>query len=225
MELYYVISITDRDRTDEMTALYQAQDLSLVLVQLGEGTATNEQLAVYGLEEAPKSVICAVADGESVRQLMRAAKRRLFIDIPGNGIMMTVPMKSVGGGRALAYLTGNKPVAGEAAPEMSFEYELIVTILNEGYSDIVMDAARSAGAGGGTILHARGTGGRESEKFMGVSIAVEKDILYIVARSEEKAAIMKAINKTTGAGTKAGAICFSLPVSSVIGLRKADDGR
>ena len=96
-------------------------------------------------------------------------------------------------------------------------------MLNEGYSDAVMDAARSAGAGGGTVLHARGTGTRQAEKFFGVSLAEEKDILYIVATAEQKAAIMTAINKTSGAGTRAGAICFSLPVSNVIGLRKVED--
>ena len=122
----------------------------------------------------------------------------------------------------MAYLTGNKTPAG-GAPDMHFEHELIIAVLNEGYSDAVMDAARTAGAVGGTVLHARGTGTKQAEKFFGVSLAEEKDILYIVASAHQKAAIMTAINKTTGAGTKAGAICFSLPVSQVIGLRKMDD--
>ena len=122
----------------------------------------------------------------------------------------------------MAYLTGNKTPAG-GAPDLHFEHELIIAVLNEGYSDAVMDAARTAGAVGGTVLHARGTGTRQAEKFFGVSLAEEKDILYIVATAEQKAAIMTAINKTSGAGTKAGAICFSLPVSQVIGLRKMDD--
>ena len=163
-----------------------------------------------------------VADAESTKRLIRAAKRKLFMDIPGNGIMLTIPIKSVGGGRTLAYLTGNEAPTG-GAPAMQFEHELIIAVLNAGYSDAVMDAARTAGAGGGTVLHARGTGTKQAEKFFGVSLAEEKDILYIVAPAGQKAAIMSAINTTTGAGTKAGAICFSLPVSDVIGLRKVDD--
>ena len=106
---------------------------------------------------------------------------------------------------------------------MEFKHELIVVILNEGYSDFVMDAARSAGAGGGTVLHAKGTGSRRAEKFFGVSLAEEKDLIYIVAHSDEKAAIMRAISEAAGPGTKAGAICFSLPISSVAGLRGRDD--
>ena len=103
---------------------------------------------------------------------------------------------------------------------MEFEHELIVVILNEGFSDFVMDAARSAGAGGGTVLHAKGTGSKRAEKFFGVSLADEKDMVYIVAHRDEKAPIMRAISQQAGPGTKAGAICFSLPVSSVVGLRE-----
>ncbi len=223
MELDYVISLTDRAQGQVMTALLQSLELSMGLVMLGKGTATSEQLSIYGLSDTEKAVISTVADGERTKQLIRAAKRKLFMDIPGNGIMLTVPMKSVGGGKTLAYLTGDRIPAGASAPEMKFEHELIIAVLNEGYSDAVMDAARTAGAGGGTVLHARGTGSKQAEKFFGVSLAKEKDIIYIVSTSEQKGAIMTAINKATGAGTKAGAICFSLPVSSVIGLRKMDD--
>ena len=45
-------------------------------------------------------------------------------------------------------------------------YELIVVICNIGYNDMVMDAARQAGATGGTIIHARGTARKETEDFL-----------------------------------------------------------
>lgn len=106
---------------------------------------------------------------------------------------------------------------------MDFSHELIMAIMNEGYSDTVMDAARSAGAGGGTVLHAKGTGRERAEKFFGVSLADEKDVVYIVAHAEEKAAIMQAIADNAGPGTRAGAICFSLPISQVAGLRERDE--
>lgn len=222
MELYYVIAITDRDRGESMSALYRGAGLHMILTTLGRGTATSEHLSVYGLEATEKVVISAVAGGEEAAQLLKAAKRKLFIDIPGNGLMLTVPLKSVAGGKTLAYLTDNQKTGGK--PSMEFKHELIVVILNEGYSDFVMDAARSAGAGGGTVLHAKGTGSRRAEKFFGVSLAEEKDLIYIVAHSDEKAAIMRAISEAAGPGTKAGAICFSLPISSVAGLRGRDDG-
>ena len=221
MELYYVISVVDRDKRESMSTLYSAAGLHMILTMLGQGTATNEHLSLYGLDATEKAVISAVASAEEAAQLLKAAKRKLFIDIPGNGIMLTIPLKSVAGGKTLAYLTDSVKTGG--VPPMEFKHELIIAILNEGYSDLVMDAARSAGAGGGTVLHAKGTGSSRAKKFFGVSLADEKDLVYIVAHSDEKAAIMSAISKSAGPGSKAGAICFSLPISSVVGLRTRDE--
>lgn len=222
MELYYVLSVIDRNRAKEMLDIHQNLQLSVVLTNLGKGTATSEHLSLYDLAETEKAVISTVAGDASVKQLIRTAKRKLFIDIPGNGVMMVIPMKSIGGGKSLAYLTDGQTLGG-ATPDMNFEHELIIVILNEGYSDMVMDAARDAGATGGTVLHAKGTGRARTEKFFGVSLAEEKDMIYILASARKKASIMKAISRECGTETKAGAICFSLPVSEVAGIRKLDD--
>ena len=221
MELYYIIAVTDSDRGEAMNALFRETGLPMILSAPGRGTAKNEHLAVYGLDETPKTVTTSVASAQEAAQLVKAAKRKLFLDIPGNGILLTVPLKSVAGGKTLSYLTDDLKAGG--APNMNFEHELITVILNEGYSDFVMDAARAAGAGGGTVLHAKGTGGTRGEKFFSVSLADEKDMIYIIAHKDEKAAIMRSINEQAGPGTKAGAICFSLPISSVAGLRAREE--
>ena len=221
MELYYVITITDRAKAPDMLELHHNLQLSLVLTNLGKGTATSEYLSLYDLEETEKALISTVTDAASLKKLIKSAKQKMFIDIPGNGIMLAIPIKSVGGGKTLAYLTDGQTLGG-TKPNMEFENELIIVILNEGYSDMVMDAAWSAGAMGGTVLHAKGTGKTKTEKFFGVSLAEEKDMIYIVASENKKSDIMKAINQSTGTNTKAGAICFSLPVSEVAGIRKFD---
>ena len=210
MELYYIIAITDHDRGEAMGSLYHAAGLHLILSMPARGTATSEHLAIYGLDATEKCVIAAVGSAQEADSLIRSAKRKLFIDIPGNGVMLTVPLKSVAGGKTLSYLTDDLKAGG--APNMNFEHELITVILNEGYSDFVMDAARAAGAGG-----------TRGEKFFSVSLADEKDMIYIIAHKDEKAAIMRSINEQAGPGTKAGAICFSLPISSVAGLRAREE--
>ncbi len=222
MELYYVMSIVDRHRADTMFRLHCDLHLSAVLENLGQGTATSEHLLLYDLQQTDKAVISTVASGPSMRQLMKAAKRELYIDIPGNGIMLAIPIKSVSGGKTLAYLTDSQELGG-SVPTMNFENELIVVILTEGYADTVMDAARSAGATGGTVLHAKGTGKDKTEKFHGVSLAEEKDMIYILAPAAKKSNIMQSINRASGMGTPAGAISFSLPVSDVVGLRRLND--
>lgn len=101
--------------------------------------------------------------------------------------------------------------------------ELIVAITNHGYVDQVMDAARAAGARGGTVIHALGTGAEQAEKFFGISIAREKDMIFIVTRSQDRNAIMKAIVAKAGETSKAHAIVFSLPVADIAGLRMNED--
>ncbi|MBQ1190124.1 MAG: P-II family nitrogen regulator, partial [Lachnospiraceae bacterium] len=90
-------------------------------------------------------------------------------------------------------------------------------------TNMVMDAARSAGAYGGTVIHAKGTGMELAEKFMGVSLASEKELVLIVTQTELKNPIMQAIMKDAGLQTKAKSIAFSLPVTDTAGLRLVED--
>ena len=221
MELYFAIIVSDRDKSARVSKLCEVVGAKEILSLFGEGTARSEHLDLYGLEAKPKTVTCAIVDAGQTRQLFRQGRLLLSIDIPGNGIMMTVPLKSVAGQRTLAYLTDNAAKGGK--PRMDFTHELILVVLNEGHTDAVMDAARAAGAGGGTVLHAKGTAGAgRAQKFFGVNLAEEKDMVLIVAYSDEKAAIMRAISEQAGPGTEAGAICFSLPISAVSGLRQRE---
>lgn len=98
------------------------------------------------------------------------------------------------------------------------DHELIVAIANTGYTDLVMASARKAKASGGTIVHAKGTGTGLAEKFFGVSIAAEKELVFIVCRVGDRTPIMRAIMEGAGAQSKAQSIVFSLPVSAVAGL-------
>lgn len=97
-------------------------------------------------------------------------------------------------------------------------YDLVITIVNHGDSDIVMEAAKSAGATGGTVLTARGLGTKEAEKFFGISIQPEKEVVLIVTKREIKKDIMQAVCKVAGLNTKASGISFSLPIDDVVGI-------
>lgn len=102
-------------------------------------------------------------------------------------------------------------------------HELIVVIANQGYNEMVMDAAREAGAAGGTLIHAKGVGMKRAEKFLGVSLASEKELILIVTKTDQKREIMRAIMKEAGMDSKAKSIVFSLPVTSTAGLRLIED--
>ena len=98
-------------------------------------------------------------------------------------------------------------------------YEIIIAIINEGFSDVVMNAARDSGARGGTITHARGTGTKEMEKKYGIVITPQKEMIYILVNSKIRDDVMTAINKVAGTDTNGQGIIFSLPVSDVSGLK------
>ena len=85
-----------------------------------------------------------------------------------------------------------------------------------------MEAARRGKAAGGTMIHAKGTGMEGAEKFLGVSLAAEKELIFIVVRREQKNEVMSAIMEDAGIETRAGAIVFSVPVTSTAGLRLTD---
>ena len=103
------------------------------------------------------------------------------------------------------------------------DYELLVAIANQGYIDTVMDAARSAKAGGGTVIHAKGTGMELAKKYLGVSLVEEKEVILIVTKSRDKNQIMKAIMEQAGLDSKERTIVFSLPVTSVAGIRMLEE--
>ena len=98
------------------------------------------------------------------------------------------------------------------------DFEVIFCILNKGFADKAMDAARAAGAKGGTILHGRGTAAPDAEKLFGITIQPEKEIVMILVANKIKDAVLKALYDTAGIGTDAGGIAFTLPVETTVGL-------
>lgn len=100
---------------------------------------------------------------------------------------------------------------------------LIVAVANEGRTDTVMNAARAAGAAGGTVIHGKGTASEEAAHFFNISIASEKEMIFIVSKKEQKTQIMRSVLEKAGPGTEAGAVLFSLPVTSVEGFGLFDD--
>ena len=217
----FVISVVHPAVAPRMNAIVQSLELPLSIELLGRGTATKNVLDLLGLSTHEYHIIITIADRDRTARLIEEARRNLYIDAPGQGIIAATPIKSVGGGKTLANLNAGRPAEG--APEINYNYEIVLAIANEGYTDTVMEAAREAGARGGTVLHGKGTGSKDAAKFFGVSIASEKEVIMIVAKSSEKAGIMKAVINKAGTQTDAGAVVMSLPVSAIAGFGMIDN--
>ena len=108
---------------------------------------------------------------------------------------------------------------------MTYEYEMIVCIVNTGFSDVVMDAARKYGARGGTVLHARGTANPEAESFFKIAIQPEKEVVMILVPVAIKNDILHALYKEVGLNSPGQGIAFTLPGDAAVGLPKAEDNK
>lgn len=97
-------------------------------------------------------------------------------------------------------------------------YEAILCIVNDGFSEAVMEAARAVGARGGTVIHARGTANKEAETFFNITIQNEKELVLILVSEEIKETVLHAVYKAVGLQTPGQGIAFALPVDEVVGL-------
>ena len=222
--VYCMVTITGRNHGEQFSSLFRTEHLPVMLLTLGNGTASSEMLDYFGMESREKIVIFTLVTLESWRHVKGQMEKKLNIDVPGTGISFLIPLSSVGGGKAFRYLLAGQEYEKEEESELkNTEYELLIVISNYGYNNLVMEAAREAGAGGGTVVHARGTGRERAEKFFGVTLAEEKELTFIVTRTEKKNEIMKAIMEKAGMESKAKSIVFSLPVTETAGLRITEE--
>lgn len=185
------------------------------------GTASKKLLGLLGLEETEKTLLWAMTSRGRAKRLVEGLVREMGLNMPGAGIAFTAPVGSVAGATSLRRLTGGQEIIiGEVTtmPD-AYLYELIIAIVNRGHVDTVMDAAREAGAMGGTVLHAKGTDPGEKNRFFGMSIAEEKEMLLILTAACEKGRIMRAVMDKAGVQSPAHTVMFSMPVESVAGLR------
>ena len=101
---------------------------------------------------------------------------------------------------------------------MNFDYEVIICIVNAGFADAVMDAAKEYGARGGTVIHARGTANGLAEKKFEIPVSPEKEIVMILIPTEIKDDVLKGLYRAVGLKTPGQGIAFSLPVDAAVGL-------
>ena len=213
--------IVKRDHDQQLCCFFEEHGIKTVTTLLCQGTAGKKLLSLLGLEETEKVLQYVMTTRSRAKQLMNGMVSELGLDMPGNGMAFTVPVGSIAGVSSLKHLTDGQDIILEEVSQMTptFPYELIIAIANRGHADTVMDAARSAGAMGGTVIHAKGTNPYGENRFFGVSIADEKEMLMILTAACQKTAIMRAIMDQAGVESPAHTIMFTLPVESVAGLK------
>ncbi|WP_089608841.1 P-II family nitrogen regulator [Dehalobacterium formicoaceticum] len=216
--LAFMVTIIDRGEGEKISQYLAGEGVTFILLTHGLGTADSKILNYLGLGETEKDILFSTMTLNQSQHLLKELNRKLSLDIPGRGIAFSIPMDSVCGFRAEKHLRGTAQRNGGSSVAPTYPHDLIIAIANRGFSEEVMEAAKSAQATGGTIIHARGSGIKEAEKFFGVTIQPEKDIILILTSRELRPQIMEAIAVETGPKSDANTIVFSLPVNDVVGI-------
>lgn len=219
--MHFVIAIAARDLEEEFLNCMRRTGAHLNFASLGQGTVTPGILELLGLERTEKSVLFSLCTHDLALKVIRALTEQIGLNSPGRGIALALPLTSMDR-RLASQLKGEQPLQQPTDRQeedlMNLPYELIIAIVDKGTSDLVMDAARAAGAPGGTVLHAKGTDAGRTRRFFGISLAEEREMVFIVVPAADKSPIMRSIAQQAGAQSETHALLFSLPVSAASGI-------
>ena len=211
---------------DQAVALLQKQGVPMQYTLQGMGTATSEMMDLLGLGTAEKTILTTFLPKEMANRILTCLNDLLEeVERKNRGIAFTIPLLSAN--KLLLRLLGDLAYLDEEQVERKDDitvmserkYSLITAVVNPGYSEEVMNAARSAGARGGTVLHSRQVGNEQARTTLGLDVQEEKEMILIVADNEQKSEIMKAIGENCGLHSEAKGIVLSLPIDNAIGLR------
>jgi nitrogen regulatory protein PII len=225
--LKLVFFIVDWSKTQIISNVFEEEKVRFHFITKGRGTARTEILDLLGIGSGDKAVVLCLEQEVLVPVLLKEVRKKLGFHNPGAGIAFTIPISGINTPLLRVFkesIHQNEKIALEKERAMAAETkteitnDLIVAVINHGYSEEFMTVVREAGATGGTVLNARGLSHEGPVKFFGVSVQDEKEIVIILTNREKKVPIMEAASKTCGLASRAEGLIFSLPVDSVLGL-------
>jgi nitrogen regulatory protein PII len=222
--LEFLIVIVNEGQDGAIVKILTDNNASVAFSSHGKGTASSDLYEVFGLSNNNKHVVFSVIKESAWPAIRAGLKERFAISNYAKGVALLVDIDSVCGVSAYKFLTNTRTL-GEGKGVISVEnidkkddYQVVMAIVNDGFTDLVMDAAKKAGARGGTILTAHGTGNTDIAKFFGVVITPEKQIVMILVPKTIKDKVIESIYKEVGINTKGQGIAFSFPCSDVVGI-------
>ncbi|MFP3155837.1 hypothetical protein LQZ18_15700 [Lachnospiraceae bacterium ZAX-1] len=212
-----IISIVERGQGKNLTKIYSQNNVSFHYKSYGIGTASSELLDVIGFGSTERDILFSVATTANANMLMNKLNNELDSSIDAKGIAVDLSITAMNAMVAAVLMRQGQVEQQNGGIKMEQEgnNSLIVVIINRGCTDDVMNTARAAGARGGTIIRARGTGAEHIEAFYGITFQAEKEIVFIVASGEKRNAIMETVNKKHGLNTEAAAMLFSLGIDQI----------
>lgn len=223
MSFRLLLLIATPKLVSKAAGLFKEGNVPIQYIFHGQGTATSEVMDMLGLDGVDKNILMAMLPKAFADEMLKKLRRKLHLGMPNTGIAFTLLM-SGSSGHLVQLMEGLEPeekkrlLERNEADMTENAYSMIMAIVNQGFSEEVMNAARPMGASGGTVFHSRRIGNEEAMKFWKISVQEEREVVLILAQKEDKLAIMQEIGRQCGMKSKAQGIVMSLPVDSIAGL-------
>ncbi len=225
-----LVCIVRREDEALLSEVCNEMCVSLHFSALAFGTVKSNYMSYLGLDEIEKRLLYALIPNHCEKHLLRAINKRLKLYLMGRGIAFTLPISGISNIISRAILTTPVKEDGTISlrtstmteKERKKMHEMIVAVVNQKFTEDVVDAARAAGATGATILHTRSVSNAPAEQLIGTSFTKESDTVFLLTTNEYKMKIMESIRDAAGLKTDGGAVIFSLPVDSLIGIGRFD---
>ncbi len=198
---------------------------------VGHGTARSSYMTYFGFNEIEKRITMSLIPGTAEHNILSAVGHGLKLYLVGRGIAFTLPLSGISSILNDAVLSGvdkpDKPT-GKRAPiskkkEKEIMHELVIAVVNNKYTDVAIEAARSAGATGATVFHTKSINNDKAEQSIGTALNRETDSIFFLTTMEYKTKIMEAVRDAAGLKTEGGAVIFSLPVDDLVGVGRFED--
>lgn len=200
------------NKEKRLKLVFQKYSLSYKVMSKGFGTADNKILEYLGLNGINKNIYYTLIDSGMEDYIFNDLKLWCNIENNGNGIAFTTSLSS-----SNKFIKDN--LDGGKTMKNKSKYELIITVVSEGFSELVMKSASEMGCSGGTVIKGRSVGSHGT-LFMDISIEPEKEIVLNIVPNNIKKQVMEHITKVCGVKTDARGVVISLPLDNVIGLHE-----
>lgn len=219
--LRLLLLITHTKFAEKASKMFSRTEMPMHYKMHAVGTASSEMMDILGLGSSEKSLLASVLPKSLADETLKKLHKELRLGSVNSGIAFTARLSGVSKLIVKMYSRNDEIELEDRKDEIPLtetNYSLIAAIVNPGYSEEVMNVAREAGAGGGSVMHSRRIADENAVTSWGLDIQEEKEIVLIVTDKDTKLPIMQAIGKSCGIHSDAKGFVLSLPIESVIGL-------
>ncbi|MBQ2756582.1 MAG: hypothetical protein IJF27_07900 [Oscillospiraceae bacterium] len=220
--LRIMVLISGQKLGERATEMFDEEDIPIHYHLHGRGTAPSEIMDILGLGSSDKSILVCVLTKTRADEMLIKLRRELKIGTTNSGIVFTLPLTGVSSfvmRMAAHSAEENSGEEGKDGKTMSErKYSIVAVIVDQGYSEEVMEVARKAGAGGGTVINSRAIADETAMDVWNINFQEEKEIVVIAAANDTKLEIMQAITEKFGINSDAKGITLALPIDNIIGL-------